>query len=56
MLARMEQFGERPWYDDGARFLCTTQERSGRWSNTRDTCFALLFLKRATTPVAISGE
>jgi hypothetical protein len=56
MLAALPRIGDRSWYDDGARFLVTTQERSGRWENTRATCFALLFLKRATTPVVISGN
>jgi hypothetical protein len=56
MLAGIPRIGDRFWYDDGSRFLVTTQERSGRWKNPRSTCFALLFLKRATTPVVISGK
>jgi hypothetical protein len=44
--------GGKDWYDWGAEVLITNQQRDGSWqgeySNYKaDTCFALLFLKRA---------
>ena len=47
-------FGEHDWYQEGARFLVERQDESGSWQGGTDmseTCFALLFLKRATAPV-----
>jgi hypothetical protein len=49
-LLRTEQFGQHWWYLDGARFLVGRQDKKdGKWSNVTDTCFALLFLRRATS-------
>jgi len=46
------------WYFDGAMQLVTSQKRNGGWNGGRrgrgaviDTCFAILFLKRAIAPV-----
>lgn len=40
------------WYEQGARFLLSTQRSDGSWEsqakNPPDTCFALLFLLRST--------
>lgn len=44
--------GAHDWYQEGARFLVERQDESGSWQGGTDlseTCFALLFLKRATT-------
>ncbi len=46
----LAKFGAHDWYREGARFLVDAQEKSGMWSNQPDTCFALLFLNRATAP------
>lgn len=46
----LAKFGAHDWYREGARFLVDAQEKSGMWSNQPDTCFALLFLSRATAP------
>ncbi|MGE0433457.1 MAG: hypothetical protein AB7K09_14145 [Planctomycetota bacterium] len=58
VLCRTEFFGDKPWYPTGAAYLCEKQRDDGRWGGDTvdagaftDTCFALLFLKRATTPV-----
>jgi hypothetical protein len=52
-LMQREYIGEHPWYVEGARFLTDAQRDDGSWSQDSeqaDTCFALLFLKRATPP------
>jgi hypothetical protein len=53
ILARVRWFGEFDWYFDGALYLISQQARTGAWPRGRgmfnETCFALLFLKRATS-------
>ncbi len=56
ILAGVEQFGVRPWYAEGALWLLAAQEDDGAWRGDRgpgfdDTCFAILFLRRATQPI-----
>ncbi len=44
--------GDHDWYIDGASELIRRQRKDGSWMETNslvDTCFALLFLRRATT-------
>lgn len=54
ILAEQEKFGNNDWYLDGAKFLIEKQSQEGDWNNNfADTCFALLFLKRATKPLKI---
>lgn len=49
-LLRTEQFGKHWWYIDGAKFLVDKQDKKdGKWGSVTDTCFALLFLRRATS-------
>ncbi|MCA9322695.1 MAG: terpene cyclase/mutase family protein, partial [Planctomycetes bacterium] len=44
-----KQVGDRPWYRDGADGLIRWQWRNGSWHDDfADTCFALLFLRRAS--------
>lgn len=58
LLYGTDKIGARRWYAEGAKHLLETQKEDGRWegsgwsNTTYDTCFALLFLKRATRPVA----
>ncbi len=67
VLAGVDRFGERDWYGEGAKYLVESQDTSGAWTGTAyqkngdsdaagrrlvDTCFALLFLKNGTLPVA----
>lgn len=43
--------GGKDWYQEGARFLVDNQAANGSWEESDpviDTCFAILFLKRAT--------
>jgi hypothetical protein len=39
--------GGRDWYEEGARFLVGDQKEDGAWGELSDTCFAILFLRRA---------
>ncbi|MEE8105535.1 MAG: hypothetical protein V3T86_08390 [Planctomycetota bacterium] len=59
MLDRVKRIGGRDWYSEGARQLLARQEREkGAWGDdVVKNCFALLFLRRATTPTpALSGS
>jgi hypothetical protein len=47
-----DSFGPCEWYSQGAEYLLAHQDPSGSWlGNPTDTCFAILFLKRATPPL-----
>ena len=39
------------WYFEGAMQLFSMQHRNGSWGNLEQTCFGLLFLKKASAPV-----
>jgi hypothetical protein len=48
-------FGKHDWYKEGAEMILAQQQSDGKWHSPQgtggpviDTCFALLFLKRAT--------
>jgi hypothetical protein len=48
----LRKIGDKDWYDWGANFLLGDQEKDGSWQGIHgkygaDTCFALLFLRRA---------
>lgn len=49
ILGRFRYLGKNDWYLDGAEQLLREQDPQGCWGNVVDTCFALLFLKRATS-------
>ncbi len=58
MLADTEVFGGHDWYNEGAKVLLAQQQADGSWpddemknGNIDDTCFAILFLRRATQPI-----
>jgi squalene-hopene/tetraprenyl-beta-curcumene cyclase len=44
----IEYIGPHPWYVEGAEVITSRQGGDGAWNNEEDTCFAILFLKRAT--------
>jgi hypothetical protein len=49
-----DEFGKNYWYPEGATYLIEQQRPNGSWRETIDTtCFAILFLRRATKPLRI---
>ena len=57
LLYGTETLGTHVWYKDGANAILKAQKDDGSWGNkTWDTCFMILFLRRATRPlVATEG-
>ena len=57
VLTLCRKLGKHDWYEEGADYLLGAQSPDGSWSKSTgespfaNTCFALLFLKRATTPI-----
>jgi alkylation response protein AidB-like acyl-CoA dehydrogenase len=59
-----EWFGDRAWYKEGSEWLLSNQQKNGSWfskdnekdesDKVCDTCWAILFLKRATKHIAIT--
>jgi hypothetical protein len=56
MLYGTETFGKRDWYAEGANTLLQNQAADGQWNGTIDTCFAILFLRRATRALVESKD
>jgi hypothetical protein len=69
VLANTESFGAHRWYPEGARWILGQQRGDGSWlgplphgdrsegaNAAWDTCFAILFLKRATRPLVASTD
>jgi len=61
-ISGLSEFGGHRWYKEGAEFLIKMQAADGSWKSlspvqqqltdqVTDTCFAILFLKRATPPL-----
>ena len=63
-LSGRKEFNGKDWYVRGAQYLLANQQPDGKWVDQtgfppRDvlgTCFALLFLKRATPPTITFSE
>src|SRR5207237_619486 len=59
VLLLVPKFGEHDWYEEGSQRLLKDQAADGSWDARNagtvgpmcDTCFALLFLSRGTTPI-----
>jgi len=57
LLFGTEKLGTHEWYPEGANVLLDAQKANGSWVSvdagnaTWDTCFAILFLRRATRPL-----
>jgi hypothetical protein len=61
VLTRVRLVGGKDWYFEGAVQLIARQNKNGSWNepggdDVTETCFALLFLKRATAPLTPSGK
>ncbi len=54
VLAQAPLIGQHNWYREGAALLVTWQRRGAWNANVMESCFALLFLKKATAPLAYS--
>lgn len=58
-LSLAREFGKHDWYDEGAEYLLAQQTGDGSWPESGhmsvfvDTCFAILFLCKATTPIVV---
>ena len=52
VLSSLEKFGPHEWYPEGAQYILSNQKPDGSWADDFDpvaeTCFAILFLRRAT--------
>ena len=68
MLLDTERVGRHAWYPIGARYLLKKQYDDGHWLSekrdakeqseahqVRDTCFAILFLRKSTRPLTTKG-
>jgi hypothetical protein len=54
VLAGVEKIGIHDWYSRGVRAILESQQADGAWRGGQpvpDTCFAVLFLRRATRPL-----
>ncbi|MHC4662758.1 MAG: prenyltransferase/squalene oxidase repeat-containing protein [Planctomycetota bacterium] len=57
VLTCCELLGEHDWYSEGAKAILDRQNTDGSWPDDNfagslaNTCFCILFLKRATTPL-----
>ncbi len=68
MIVGTDTLGDHDWYDEGARAIMKQQAKNGSWCEPDgrnydkdeqrlvDTCFALLFLSKATRPLVYSGH
>jgi hypothetical protein len=63
VLSLARKLGNHDWYEEGANYLVVAQAADGSWaedaniSAMTNTCFALLFLKKATAPIVqLPGE
>jgi hypothetical protein len=61
-LAGVEWFGDRPWFKEGCDWLLSNQKGDGSFGDDKDagdkvsdTCWAILFLRRATRGIVYSG-
>ncbi len=54
-LSGTEKLGAHAWYAEGAKVLLDRQGELGQWgkggASIAETCFAILFLRRATKPL-----
>jgi hypothetical protein len=61
-MLRRNRIGEHDWYLEGAKWLVRNQRKDGQWTSrdtheptgVLNTCFALLFLEKATLSVPVA--
>lgn len=56
MLYGTKMIGDHDWYRTGAEYLLAQQSESGQWKSAIETCFAILFLKKATRALVATGS
>ena len=64
ILVGAEKIGGHDWYQEGAQEIVAAQQGNGSWKSSAyvhnhpipETCFAILFLKRATRPLVASED
>ena len=63
ILFGTEKLGDHFWYAEGADALIKAQHEDGSWgkdtewfNTTWDTCFSVLFLRRATRALVVTGD
>jgi len=62
ILYGTERIGAHDWYAEGAKVILEAQKPDGSWESSSnkkpvwDTCFAVLFLKKATRPLVPSVD
>jgi hypothetical protein len=63
ILFGADSLGGHRWYSEGAHAILQSQQADGSWNagapeanSTWETCFAILFLKRATRPLDVASE
>jgi hypothetical protein len=63
MLLDLPAIGKHDWYQEGANQLLNDQKENGSWAAgggrsgpTWDTCYAILFLKKATQRLDVASE
>ena len=63
MLMDIPMIGNHDWYVEGAKLLLDAQKEGGSWvagggrsNSTWDTCYAILFLKKATQKLVASED
>jgi hypothetical protein len=63
MLCGLEKISGRDWYPEGAKAILAVQRNDGSWDDgaarsnaTWDTCFSILFLKKATRALVASED
>lgn len=67
-IVQLEKLGKTDWYAEGAKWILEKQKSDGSWKTglhtqwgqagdleVSDTCFAILFLAKATAPMVATG-
>ena len=54
-LLGVDYIGGKHWYWEGSEVLVRSQDKQGKWANEADTCFALLFLTKASASGAVGS-